>query len=1100
MRRQTLTVSPDRPGAYRTISQALADARDGALVLLDPGRYEESLLITRAITLSADATAAGEVRVHAGEGSTVTVEAEAVQLTGLILSGDDPDAPVLEVRQGQAALDGCSVTGHAWAAVLAWNQGRLAVRDCRMTNTLGAGIVVTSPEAGTVENTTVTDTGSSAVVVAERGRLTLRDCDLTGARGNGVCVNGQGNALVEKTRISRTAKPAVVVEQEARAELIGLAVTGSEMCDAYLTSSGKVTVSDSTFTGSAGPAVHIGTGAAPVLRGVVVSDAAGHGLRVTDGAKVRADDCEIARTPLGVVVEDGGAAVFGGLTVRGAAQAAVVTGAEATAEFERLTVTGGTGGLRALDGARLTVRGGEITTSDGDGLEVAGGSSGQVSELLLRAVGGCGISVIGASSVTVDSATLRDCGTGAVVGAESELTMRDSEVGDATADGIRVREGATAEVTGCRVHGAGGHGVVVEPSARVALSHCTVMDNAGDGVRCVLGEPVTVEDCEVVGNAGTDLNRTRPGDRPAAAPRPNSGARTTASAARREGSPGQDAPSGEDMSPTGTGPLAELDALVGLESVKREVNGLINLNKMAQRRAEMGLPMPPISRHLIFAGPPGTGKTTVARLYGAVLAELGILAKGHSVEVARADLVAQIIGGTAIKTTEVFQRALGGVLFIDEAYTLTNQSKGTGPDFGQEAVETLMKLMEDHRDDIVVIVAGYSQQMEQFLASNPGLASRFARTVEFPNYSVDELVTIVRNLCDKHYYELGDDALDALTQYFEQVPKGPTFGNGRVARQIFETMISRQASRLADRPPARNSELSRLTAEDIEKAPEPEDDDKLHAPPASPLPAARHPGRAAVSVPSAQPLETLTGLDDVKAALSRRLTDLAALGRSGGEVRGMANVVLAGERGSGRQAVAGLYARCLAENGFLPHGAMRAEALSQFPARTPRQATAWTEAMFRAAAGGVLLLELDDMFDTLPPPYRAAIADAVAVGAQAAGPDTAMVLTGTDSRLLALLRGHGDLTRCFAEYLRLRPYGVPEITELVCRRLRDLGHVVGEDVRQELDTVLAAGFPGFGAYGAHRFADLVEAHCNGLTVEPKDVRAAAGAASTAGDR
>lgn len=246
--------------------------------------------------------------------------------------------------------------------------------------------------------------------------------------------------------------------------------------------------------------------------------------------------------------------------------------------------------------------------------------------------------------------------------------------------------------------------------------------------------------------------------------------------------------------------------------MKLEVTGLINLNKMAQRRQEMGLPMPPMSRHLVFAGPPGTGKTTVARLYGAVLAELGILSQGHIVEVARADLVAQIIGGTAIKTTEVFNKALGGVLFIDEAYTLTNQSRGNGPDFGQEAVDTLMKLMEDHRDEVVVIVAGYSAQMEQFLASNPGMASRFARTVEFPNYSAEELVTIVRGLCAKHYYELSGSALEALDRYFQDVPKGATFGNGRVARQVFEEMISRQASRLAAEPRATTRSCPASTA------------------------------------------------------------------------------------------------------------------------------------------------------------------------------------------------------------------------------------------------------------------------------------------------
>ncbi|MBC3841042.1 AAA family ATPase [Streptacidiphilus sp. 4-A2] len=205
----------------------------------------------------------------------------------------------------------------------------------------------------------------------------------------------------------------------------------------------------------------------------------------------------------------------------------------------------------------------------------------------------------------------------------------------------------------------------------------------------------------------------------------------------------------------------------------------------------------------------------MARLYGAVLAELGILSQGHIVEVARADLVAQIIGGTAIKTTEVFTKALGGVLFIDEAYTLTNQSKGSGPDFGQEAVETLMKLMEDHRDEIVVIVAGYSAQMDQFLASNPGMASRFARGVEFPNYSPAELVTIVHGLCAKHYYDLTDDAQQALIRYFEEVPKGATFGNGRVARQIFEEMISRQASRLAADGTADDSALSVLTGADV---------------------------------------------------------------------------------------------------------------------------------------------------------------------------------------------------------------------------------------------------------------------------------------------
>src|SRR5690242_6870756 len=185
------------------------------------------------------------------------------------------------------------------------------------------------------------------------------------------------------------------------------------------------------------------------------------------------------------------------------------------------------------------------------------------------------------------------------------------------------------------------------------------------------------------------------------------------------------------------------------------------------------------------------------------------------VEAARADLVGQYIGSTAIKTTELVTKALGGVLFIDEAYTLSAGSGGSGPDFGQEAIDALMKMMEDHRDELVVIVAGYSELMEQFLASNPGLASRFTRTVEFPNYSVEELVTITSNLCRKHYYELTDDAIDALTTYFTRIPKNATFGNGRVARKLFEAMINNQASRLATSPPSKDTEMNRLTAADL---------------------------------------------------------------------------------------------------------------------------------------------------------------------------------------------------------------------------------------------------------------------------------------------
>ncbi|MCM2390717.1 right-handed parallel beta-helix repeat-containing protein [Streptomyces albipurpureus] len=788
-----------RTGEYASLAAALEAAGDGDILTVAPGTYRENLVVQRAVTLRGPEGSVGSVRIAPADGVALTVRASAT-VQDLHVEGQDTTVPALLVEDGTPELIDIRISTRSAAGLEVRGAARPTVRRCTIDNPAGVGIAVLDGAGGVFEECEVVSAGQSGVSVRGGGHPRLERCRVHHTSGAGLTITGEGSGLeAVGCEVYEIKGAGLQIASRATAHLTDSSVHRTSADGVTLDTDAVLTLSDCDIHDIPENAIDLRSRSVLTLTRSTVRRFGRNGLSVWDpGTRVDANQCEIHDSTgdyPAVWVSDGATAVLDSCRVHDVPDA-----------------------LFVLDrGSRVDVVDSDLSQIRNTAVSVSDGASAQLDDCRIREASTGAWFRDHGSGGTLNSCTIDAAQTGVIVTKGADPVIERCTVTSPAEAGFYVSAEGRGTFRGCRVTGSGGYGFHVMDGCRTTLSKCRTERCTRGGYELVDPSLPVIEDCTsdesaVLGAHGRAVPEPSANRLPSPQP-----AGPLASSPTPPVTPTTPEPQETALARSSDAVLGDLDALVGLDSVKREVRSLTNMIEVGRRRQEAGLKAASVRRHLVFTGSPGTGKTTVARLYGEILAALGVLKRGHLVEVSRVDLVGEHIGSTAIRTQEAFDRARGGVLFIDEAYALSPEDSGR--DFGKEAIDTLVKLMEDHREAVVVIVAGYTAEMERFLSVNPGVASRFSRTITFQDYEADELLNIVQRQADEHEYRLADGTGEALLKYFAVLPKGPAFGNGRTARQTFESMVERHASRVADLAEVSTDDLTLLYPEDLPELP-----------------------------------------------------------------------------------------------------------------------------------------------------------------------------------------------------------------------------------------------------------------------------------------
>ena len=1027
-RSHTLRVAPRKRGHFNTIQAAINAAGPGTTISIEPGQYVERVHIDRNVELVAPN---GGVSVDARVGHALSVATDKALVTGLNFRSWDPTLPAVWCGGGSLQLSECTI----WAAHgigLEAKGAALALEHVDVTSDLAVGVSVESASLK-MTKCTLERCGQSGFRASDSD-IQLSNVRISHCGGNGLYLFQSVTGSITDSDITECKLPLVFAGGGVVAQLRNCSLHDSADLGVTTESRAQLTLSECDIRGIRGNCAAVYARQDSLVRlsgGSLCTSGFGVGA---DGARIEATDTLIDRCRFGVVVTDKGDVHLAECKIR-EPETVAIRCIGGVCRIEEVTIEAG-------DCSAAVVFVGESGELGAKGLTIEGGLDAgllvhghvQLENSYVRGAAKPGISVENGGRLAASNVVISSTLEGVTVGSVSTANLCDVRISESLADGIRaVGVGSKVIVRDVRVEGTGGNGLTFEDRAGGDIIELTVDGCGGDGVHVNEGCEPRLGDIKVRGQRGVAICA------PATAPTQATGIGKTRSTHRT--------PAGrtsEGVTNNVEALRAELDQLVGLAAVKRDLSDVVDFIELERRQKEIGLTSEPISRHLIFAGPPGTGKTTIARLYAELLTAMGVLSTGQLVEVGRSNLVSEHIGGTAQLTTQQFMAARGGVLFIDEAYSLTQQS-GTTADFGIEAINTLVKLMEDYRSEVVVIAAGYTAEMEKFRNANPGLASRFSRTIHFDSYTVDELVEIFRRRVTEIGLRIDESDIGAVRARIAEMDRTASFGNARVIRDMIDQGRVAMARRLAGHKDLERDELITFADVDFREV----DDCGIE----------KTGGEGVREL--LKELDAMVGLSAVKGQVAD-LINVLKLQEEQREAglrtrRVNPHLVFAGSAGTGKTTVARLYGRILAALGLLRDGHVVEVGREGLVAGYVGQTAIKTTEKFAEARGGILFI--DEAYDLAHSPGasedfgREAITTLVKLMEDHRS-DVVVIVAGYTDEMSDFIAANPGLESRFSKTIMFEDYSDSELLKIFC----DLAKHEGYSVEPEAGPVLLERF------------------------------------------